>query len=534
MNRSAAAAIACRLLHDLVWAVVFTTVLYGSTARAGDLDPASLSRRIDERLELVDVPASRMANDSDFLRRVTLDLAGRIPTISEVHEYTSSASEHRRSELIQRLMQSGVYYKNMAAFWRRSWVPQADTREFSSVADGFELWLTERLRTRVRYDELVAEVLTLDHARPAARPAAAIGFYAANLSKPENLAASSTRAFLGINLDCAQCHDHPFSRWTREQFWQTAAFFAPPSPPESESVSRLPKVRVPDTDLEYEPRFLTRAQPQLPAQFDSVILRRSFVDWMKSDDERLMAKNAVNRLWAHFFGEAIIEPLDDLSRDDFQTGERAELLQELAQAFLRSDYDLDYLTAAIVGSQAYALASSPALPAHDADDSARAGTDQAPSSPRFRIRQATVRGLTGEQLYDSLRTAAGLPSERPATGGADRDGRREFAALFYVERTHQAERSISQSLALMNGAFVNRLTTADGNPTLASLLSSPFMTPDEQVDALYLAVLARRPSEGERFLVQRHFDDDADAGREQQLGNLFWVLVNSAEFSTNH
>lgn len=506
-----------------VWMLAASTVCSGA-----EIGPAEIAARIDRHLAVDVNDESRFADPEVFLRRLTLDLAGRIPTAAEVHEFLADSSSSRRMSAIERLMQAGSYSRNMATFWRRSWVPQADTREFESVTDHFELWLAQRLREGARYDALVTEVMTLDTARPAGAGMTPAGFYEANQSKPENLAASATRAFLGNNLDCAQCHDHPFSRWTREQFWQTAAFFAAPAD-DGQGGWKLPQVRVPDTKLEYQPVLLSKRDVVWPEKVDSVGLRGVLADWMKEEPEHLLAKNAVNRMWAHFFGAAIIEPMDDLSRDEFQSGERAELLADLSTALIESGYDLDLIVAGIVRSQAYRLRASP-------DGTAGPQPAAAGAEPgAFRFSRATVRGLTGEQLYDSLQTAAGLPPERTDLGsGRPRGRRREFASQFLVERTSTAERSISQALSLMNGTLVNDMTTARGNPLLASLLAAPFLSLDEQRDTVFVAVLGRHARPEELAAVARVAERVPDASREEHLGNLFWVLVNSPEFNTNH
>jgi hypothetical protein len=496
--------------------------------RADAVTPADIARRIDERVLHEQVgKGPAFVDEASFLRRLTLDVAGRIPTVSEVHEYLANDSESRRIAAINRLMHSGIYYRTMATFWRRTWVPQADTREFSGVTDGFESWLSGRLRDGAHYDDVVTEILTQD---PSNRSVGPRGYYEANQSKPENLAASSSRGFLGLNLDCAQCHDHPHSRWTREQFWQTAAFFAE-VPRQASLRSSLPRIKIPDTDLECEPVLLTAAEIRIASASDSVALRQTFVGWMLQDGERLMAKNAVNRLWSHFFGEAIIEPMDDLSRAEFQSGERAVLLHELSDLFIATGYDLDVLVKGMVSSQAYCLASMPGA----SDDGDTAETASQADESLFRLTRAPVRGLTGEQFYDSLQVAAGLPMERTDVGGSSGPRHRsEFVAEFYVERPLGAERSISQALTLMNGSFVNGLTTSTGNRVLASLLTSPFMGPDDQVDTVFVAVLGRHATTDEIETVRRHFAANPAMSPEHQLGGLFWALVNSAEFSTNH
>ncbi|MBI1314849.1 DUF1549 domain-containing protein [bacterium] len=534
-NRKTRARIMKPLLS--VWLLLCVVTVSGA-CRAEDISPIKISRLIDQRLQTDNIDKSQFSNGPEFLRRVTLDLAGRIPTISEVHEYLGSTSDSGRIRTIDRLMSLGVYYRNMATFWRRSWVPQADTPEFASVSDGFELWLALRLNEGVRYDELVVEVMTLDSSTVVPTSTTPIGFYDANQSKPENLAASSSRAFLGINLDCAQCHDHPFARWTRGQFWQTAAFFAPPEA-EGATEQRLPKVRIPDTELEYGPGLLTQAEIQWPQDLNSVSLRRTLVDWMRHDPEQLLAKNAINRLWSHFFGEAIIEPIDDLSRVESQSGNRASLLHDLTTAFVASGYDLDMLVKGIVGSNGYRLTTSSTETVESiataSSESPEETGRQSASIAVDPIRLQVTRGLTGEQLYDSLQTAAGLPAERSDIGrGSDRSQRREFSSRFYVERTHNAERSISQALTLMNGTFVSDLASAEGNRVLASVLSSPFMNSDEQIDTVFIAVLGRHAREAELQVVKRTFGSHHDSSHEEHLGNLFWTLVNSSEFNTNH
>lgn len=520
------------VIIGFVWAAI--PMMAGRSAGA-DVTAADISRRIDECV-LESHPV--FVDDAMFLRRVTLDVTGRIPTVAEVHEFLEADANTRRAAVVDRLVCSGVAYRSIATLWRRAWVPQADNREFAGVTLPFEAWLAKRLRDGARYDELVAEVLTQDPSGKSSIVAGPKGFFDANQSKPENLAASGARGFLGLNLDCAQCHNHPHARWTREQFWQTAAFFM--AVPASSKQAGPPRIKIPDTDVECEPVLLTKTSTPVPATLDSVSLRHAFVRWMLEDPERLMAKNAVNRLWAHFFGEAIIEPLDDLSREEFQSGPRAALLRDLADLFVASDYDVDVIVKGIVSSRAYRLVSASSVPvvasARPPSPAVAVGASTAPpTQERFLLRTVPVRGLTGEQLYDSLRVASGLPMERMDIGmSGDRSVRDAFVADFHVERTHGAERSITQALTLMNGSLVRALTTADGNRVLAALLASPFASGDDQIDTIFVAVLSRHATQQELEAVQRRFASSPDVSAEGRLGGLFWALFNSAEFCTNH
>ncbi|KAA5542286.1 DUF1549 domain-containing protein [Roseiconus nitratireducens] len=486
--------------------------------------PQELSKQIDQTLFGGDGERHREpADDATYLRRLSLDLLGRIPTVAEVRQFLDDRSDSKRQQAVQRMLDSGAYPRNMATFWRRGWVPQADTPEYAAVAEGFEQWLVKQLQQEVRYDDLVQAVITWDDDSSSPRGLDPRGFYHANDSRPANLAASATRAFLGINLDCAQCHDHPFARWSRQQFWQTAAFFVD-SPHDADGAVKLPTIRIPETDVECQPRFLTAATKPTGAEYpDPGELRTQLADWMLAESENYLARNAVNRIWAHFFGHAIVEPIDDLSGTTAQQTERADLLDQLAQTFIDSGYDIDLLVQGIVLSDAYQVAAVPA------------GGHPGPARLAAGVSLGKVRGLTGEQLYDSLRTAAGLPAEATAVGSnRGSENRDAFVAKFYVERPHQAERSISQALAMMNGAFVNDLSSVEHNRLLASVASSPFLSAEEQIDTVFLAVLGRHATGDEMAAVNDRFKSHQGIGLEQNLGDLFWALVNGPEFNTNH
>jgi hypothetical protein len=377
----------------------------------------------------------------------------------------------------------------------------------AAAPDGTDDWLAARLQARVPYDQLVRDLLIA--AGPTPRT-----FLTANEGKPENLAAGTARAFLGINLDCAQCHNHPFARWTRDQFWQTAAFFARPLPAREGMPVRL-EVKIPGTERVLGPKLLSGAPVAWPEAPDDQAGRRLLAAWVTAGDNPYFARNAVNRLWAHYFGTGLIEPLDDLSVDN-PNGAPA-LLDDLAHALVEGGFDLNYLTRAILGSRAYQLAS------------ARATGDGA------LFTAAAVRGLTGEQLFDSLRIAAGLPLLRP---DLDPPGlvaeRAAFATRFHVERPGSAQRSILQALALMNGRLTAGLTDARTAPTLAGVADAPFLDTAGKVETLFLAALGRRPTAEEAAPLIRYVDRTAGRDPRSALADVFWALLNSAEFSTNH
>ncbi|OWK46526.1 DUF1549 domain-containing protein [Fimbriiglobus ruber] len=498
------------------------------TAAAGDPpNPAALAARIDQRFatewEKAGVRAAAPADDGTFLRRASLDLIGRVPTVAETHAFLADKSPDKRIKLIDRLIDSGGHTRHMATTWRRTWVPQADTPEFARLADEFEAWVAVRLQENTPYDRLVRELLTAPVAgdipsaarRGAVTPAS---FFAASENKPENLAANATRAFLGVNLDCAQCHDHPFARWTRDQFWQTAAFFIS-SNTGKKGMTAAPQLSIPNTKRMVSAEIIDGTPVKWPDALAADTGRQLLAGWVTGKDNPYFARNVVNRLWAQMYGTALVEPLDDLSGETGSTGRHAELLGELANAFVASGYDLKYLTRALAQAKIYQLSAT--LP--------EGGT----TDPQY-FAKMPVRGLTGEQLYDSLRTAAGLPPERDDTGhGQGLDARKRFAAQFHIEWSVSAERSIVQALSMMNGRLTSDLTNPAKSPTLAGATDAPFLDTAGKIETLFVAVLGRKPTTKEAATMIAHVESkNGDTNRA--LADVFWALLNSTEFNTNH
>ncbi|MBY0459832.1 MAG: DUF1549 and DUF1553 domain-containing protein, partial [Gemmataceae bacterium] len=384
----------------------------------------------------------------------------------------------------------------------------------SALGDEVEGWLAAKLRDNAPYDLIVRQLLTANPGRTA-RDRAPTTFLTASAYKPEDLAANTTRAFLGVNLDCAQCHNHPFARWTQEQFWETAAFFARVP----EGGAGKPEIAIAGGAKKVGPRLLADPQPKWPVAIQPDTGRVLLAEWVTGKDNPFFARNAVNRVWAQLFGTGLVEPLDDLSGEN--PASHPELLDDLAKAFADSGFDLKYLTAALVQTRAYQFSSIP--PAGARPD------------PRL-FACAPVRGLTGEQLYDSLRVAAGLPPDRADLDplNALRD-RKAVAQKFRVERTGLAQRSILQSLSLMNGRLTASLTDPEKSPTLKAVADAPFLDTAGKVESLYLAALGRTPTAEESAPLVKYVEKGGPAGdATKALGDVFWALLNSSEFATNH
>jgi len=500
-----------------------------AASAAQPIDARELAARIDARLdaaaERAAVRQAEAADDAEFFRRLSLDITGRIPTVAEARAFLDDSSPDKRTRTLERLLAGPGYVRHFARTWRTLLLAQANAQDLRYLAPKVERWLERQLFDDVPYDAWVRKLVTAPLDAPLSGrlsadddvEAYAVAFLQANELKPENLAAATSRMFLGVNLDCAQCHNHPFADWKQEQFWQLAAFYG--------GVKRLradnPYLAAPEA---YDQRRITIAGTEkvveatfldgrAPAWTGDSRPRNLLADWVTADANPYFARSAVNRMWAHFFGIGLVDPLDDL-------GGRTppaypELLDELAAQFTAHDYDAKYVIRTLTQTKAYGRTSRVDEP------SLREG----PHFSRMR-----VRGLSAEQVYDSLATAVGV---RQGQAG-ERDAAHRAALLTRfstLDRPTEAQTTITQALSLMNGEFVREATDPTSSPTLVAVAEAPFLDRSERIESLFLATLSRRPSADEAKRMEAFV---AAAGDERTgLGDLFWALLNSGEFLLN-
>jgi hypothetical protein len=395
-------------------------------------------------------------------------------------------------------------------------LPPASNPQMSAMHSGFKLWLNKQFQENVAYDKMVRDLLTVplnvdaNNAQQAPFPAA---YFFANERRADNIAASTSRIFLGVRLECAQCHNHPFASWTRQQFWQFAAFF-------DESRGGRTSI-IPATGKIAEAGFLDGTTPPWKNASDS---RTVLADWVTSRDNPRFARTAVNRLWAHFFGIGIIDPMDDEATDE-NPPSHPQLLAELSFQFVANDCDMKYLIRAITLSKAYQRTSMAAGPR--------------PSSPRLFARMA-VRGMSADQLFDSLALATGY--QEPAFPPQQRGGglelpktpREEFRALFDArDRKTETKTSILQILALLNGKLVADATSLTRSKTLSELTKAS-LSHAERIETLYLATLSRRPRDDEAQRMLAYVNLRNESQQRAALSDVFWALLNCPEFVFNH
>ncbi|MDB5348053.1 MAG: hypothetical protein JWP89_6430 [Schlesneria sp.] len=530
-------------LHSKIWCLSFAfMVIWGSPSTDAD-DATELARRIDQQLDARwtsdrITPADR-ADDAEFLRRVSLHVGGVIPTVSDARRFIRDESVEKRATLVAQLLESPQYLTNFSHFWRQVMMPEGDSDlQVRAQLPGFEGWLRQHLAKNSHYDAVVRELLTvpLDTGRAMNSPldgmgtASPLAFFQSKQVKPENLAAATSRMFLGLRIECAQCHDHPQDVWKRQQFWGYAAFFAGIERVDrnEEFVGRVKEVfdrrelTIPDPEVDrvVQATFLDGSSPQWRTRVSS---RRELADWITSKKNPFFARATVNRLWGHFFGIGFVNPIDDFSGTNAPS--HPELLDEIAANFASHDFDLKYLIRVITQTKAYQLSSR--------------RTNDSQDHPQ-QFARMTVQGLTAEQLFDSLATAVGFfePTQQQNAFVFGQTGPRvEFLELFAPDNNSATERqtSILQALALMNGQFTTSATNLENSATLAAVTEFPLMKDADRIEALYLAALSRKPRPEELDRLTKYVASGGPSKNEKAaLADVFWALLNSSEFLFNH
>jgi len=515
-----------------------------SQQRSARDDAQRLADRIDDLIAKKwsenDIVSASPSDDSEYLRRVWLDIAGKIPTAADSQDFLDEKSNNKRQRVVEELLNGPNYVVNSANFWRAVLIPEAETN-FNTrfMLPAFEGWLRQRLDENKAYDELVSEILTLPLSgtnvlrnRNNFNP---IAFYQSKEIKPENLAAATSRMFLGIRIECAQCHDHPFDTWKQNDFWGYAAFFAAmqrePQRGSNGFLSSLKELfnrrtlTVPGTDEVVKATFLTGESPKIPTGTSA---RMMLADWMTSKENPYFARTAANRVWGHFFGIGIVDPVDDFS--ELNPPSHPELLDLLATELIEHDFDMKFLVRAITASRTYQLTSS----VRSEDDD---------TSPRLFSRMA-IKGMTAEQFYNSIAQAVGTHETfDEAQQGRFRatSTRGRFMDQFSDSNSGPTERqtSVLQALSMMNGRLVTDATGLESSRTLAGILDYPGFDNRRRIEALFLATLNRkpRPEELERFAAyveSESVDKEADEKSGKAISDVFWTLLNSSEFSLNH
>ncbi|HEV3024531.1 MAG TPA: DUF1549 domain-containing protein [Pirellulales bacterium] len=479
-----------------------------------------------EKLRQLQILPSDLCSDEEFVRRVYLDVIGELPTVSEAEAFLASQDPQKRAALINALLERPEY----ADFWALKWSDLLRLRNNKVTPAGvhkFYRWVVNALRTNMPYDRFVRELLTsagstFDH--PAAN-------YFRTATDTNDCTETTSQLFLGIRIQCAKCHNHPFERWTQDNYYGIGAFFnrvqrKPSARPEEQVVfvARAGEVTQPRTGKQMKPWLPLTGDADLPGEDDR---RQTFVDWLVKADNPFFAKVEVNRLWGHLLGRGIVEPVDDFR--DSNPPASAALLEALAQDFAAHGFDRKHILRTILNSRTYQLSSR---------------KNEFNKSDAKYFSHARTRLLSAEQLLDAIcqvtsvpEKYAGLPAGTRATQLPSPDVDNYFLKVFGQparETACQCERSnesnLSQALQMINGPLVHS-KVRDENNRLKLMLKAQKSTQDV-ITELYLAAFCRKPSDAEMTTAANHVVGSGD--QVKGLEDVCWALLNANEFLFQH
>ena len=522
--------------------------IFNGSVYASESEQTQTKNRLSEQIDLLinqakkqeGIRSAHRSTDAEFMRRVSLDLTGKIPAVAELRLFVVDQDPVKREKLIDRLLASPGFVVHFTNIWRAILIPEAATDlQARGQIPEFDAWLRSQLMDNTRYDDIVRQIIDapLDVNRggdtsDTPQGLTARAYYLAKQLKPENLAASTSRAFLGVRIECAQCHDHPFDSWKQHQFWQYAAFFSniDQSQPRAlgntlvvREVTGKPQIKIPDTNRIVDAIFLDGIQPKWDNEQTSP--RRRLSQWITSAKNSYFAKAAANRIWSLFFGRGLIDPVDDFSSTN--RASHPELLERLAIRLRENGYDLKYLIREITNSQTYQLSSQQ--------------TDSSQSQMEWYGKMPT-RGLTAEQIFANLVQATGFFQQ--TTDGNNflsRPGmnspQTEIYELFKSESENRLEprATILQALSLMNGTFITNATSLEQSDVFMAIVDFPELTDEKKIEAFFLSALSRFPTEHELKRLKTYISSaDSDENQIHAYSDLFWALLNSSEFLLNH
>ncbi|MCA9092471.1 MAG: DUF1549 domain-containing protein [Planctomycetaceae bacterium] len=493
-------------------------------------------------LKQLGIPPSGICDDTTFLRRVTLDIAGRIPTPAEASEFLASQEPDKRDRVIDRLLASSDYADFFAGKWAALLKNRRDDASDMVANFAFHAWVRDSFLANKPYDQFVRELLAATGTIIGNPPVA----WYKRVKEPKQQLEDVAQLFLGVRMQCAQCHHHPFERWSQDDYFSFAAFFSQvgrkPSATRGEDlIFHRRGVAVANnmkTGTPLKPAALGDEIPPIPADDDP---RLKLADWMSSPANPFFAKALVNRYWKHFFQRALIEPEDDIRDSNPPTN--PELLAALEKHFIDSGFDLKELVRTITRSNAYQISAAP---------------NQYNLADHQNYSRFYPRRLQAEVLLDSIDSITGSPSDFPDLPAGTRAvalpdnsynrsspflrvfGRPEGESVCECERVQTS--SLTQSLHLINAPDIKgKLANPNGR---AQQLAKDPRPNDEKVRELYLAAYSREPRPDELqtavdYLDEQRIDaegkpiDPAQVAAENYQ-DLIWALINTKEFLFNH
>jgi hypothetical protein len=505
--------------------------------RAGTMKLALIDHRLKEMWEQSSIKPSPICSEEEFLRRAYLDIAGRIPTIKEAAGYLQTKESGKRQKLVEYLLNQPDFAKNFANQWTVLLIGRK-TRDRDVNRAALSAWLRQQFNGDRPWNEVVYDLIT---AKGSNKENGAVNYALAHLEfGAVPLTSITARVFVGQQIQCTQCHDHPSNDWKQADFWGINAFFKGLKREQiritdASGAEVIDHMELRDDPTEayasYDkrnglvgiafPKYLDGRKISQGPDVDRRVELGKFIADPKNMD---MAKAFVNRMWGHFMGRGIVHPVDDFGPHNPPS--HPELLDELAQEFVNANFDVKSLIRWITSSQAYNVTST-MTKGNEKDETL--------------FSHMNLKPMTPEQLFDSLLTATA--AHKAGSGEADDKKRdawlKQFVFAFANDEGEEGSTfsgTIPQALMMMNGDLMEQAVGGKGGSFLANLLADARTQAHGHpalymVNNIYLAALSRMPSPRERTAVQKYIDSYPDT--ICVLEDVFWALLNSNEFILN-
>lgn len=499
----------------------------GTEYRFPEITPVNdVDRLVFARWQNLHLLPSEVCSDDVFLRRATIDLTGRLPSPEELRAFQADPAADKRSRMIDQLLES----PDFTELWVMRWAELLQIRTSNGVSPKglllYDRWLRERVRAGVTIDKIVKELLP---ATGGTFENPATSYYQTETT-PQLLAENVAQSFLGTRIQCAQCHNHPFDRWTMDDYYGFASFFSQVGYKQAQDPREIMifnaaagGLKHPVGDRDAVPTFLGAGTAVLPAGAD---YREVLAAWLPTPANPAFGRNLANVVWSHFFGMGIVEPVDDVRVSNPPSN--PALLQYLGEKLSRDGYDIKPLVREICNSRTWQLSTQ-------RNDSNR--LDERHFS------HGKVRRMRAEVLLDCISQVTataddfrGLPAGSRAIQIADGQTPNYFLSTFGRSTRATAcscevktSPTLSQALHLLNGE------TTSGKIAEGQLIERLLQQQDDPlivVRELYVRCLSREPSQAELEKIQARLEEQGDL--QQSLTDLFWALLNSNEFVFNH
>ncbi|PQO32920.1 DUF1549 domain-containing protein [Bremerella cremea] len=491
--------------------------------------PQIAGNYIDElvgaKLHKLRILPSEVCSDEEYLRRATVDITGKLPTEEEYQEFIADTSDDKRAKLVDRLLER----KEFSEIWAMRWAELLMIKSTNTVSQKsaflYYSWLTEQISNDVPLDQMVREILT---ASGGTFSSPATNYYEIErdtLKTAENVA----QVFMGLRTQCAQCHNHPFDRWTMDDYYGFAAFFSQIGRKNTEDYReriiydrRSGDVRHLVDNRVMEPKFLGGVVPDMKGRDRREVL----AEWLTAPENPYFASSVANRVWASFFGVGIVDPVDDVRVSN--PASNPELYETLGNKLIEYNYDFKKLVRDICASTAYQRKTLP-------NDSNRSDTKN--------FAYAQVRRIPAEQLLDCISAATnhdekfgGLPLGASAVQIADGRtsnyflttfGRSQRETVCSCEATTSP--TLSQALHMLNGS------ATQGKISQGKLVEGwvkEGLSEDAIIEKIFIRCLSRKPSAEEREKLLATMKEEEN--KQRGLEDIFWAVLNSREFMFNH